>query len=89
VRIILTKLLLTILLTLSLSSIASTKDDFKLKKSDISKSNIATIIEVKTVGSFSCDECSNVFQDCINSGEQEFICEILEEECYEECDSNC
>jgi len=56
-----------------------------LKKADISKSSIATIIGAKTIGSFSCNSCSTIFQECIDYGEEEFICEIIEEECYDEC----
>ncbi len=78
-----TKLILTILLTLSFSAISSSSGDFSLKKADLSRSNISIFIAPNIAKTYGYDDCGNIFQQCIDSGEDEFICEIIEEECYE------
>ncbi len=78
-----TKLLFTVLFTLSFSAISSTSGDFSLKKSNLSRSNIAIFIGSNIAKNSNYDNCGDVFQQCIDSGEDEFICEIIEEECYD------
>ena len=79
-----TKLTLITLLILSTTLIASPNNgNFKLMKADFSRSSIASIISGKNLtGSLNYNDCSNVFQECIDSGESAYICEIIEAECY-------
>lgn len=91
-----TKLLITILITLSFTATSSTKGNFMLKKAVVSKSSIATIIDskkVKSSNSYNCeDECYIDFDYCIEglppqSVEVEY-CEMELNSCLDWCDSS-
>ena len=70
---------------LNFVSIANT--DFQLKNADISKTNIAEIVNPHTKSSSACeDECSGIYDRCRASGLEAYICEYVEEECYRDCD---
>jgi hypothetical protein len=80
------KIILTALLSFAFLSTAHANNLFELTKANVANTNIGKNISGQLNGLDSClDSCYYDFGDCLYSGEYDFICEIIFDECENEC----